>query len=342
MQTTYDVHNPLLVTSEFLLGSQEAANELGIDLAPSLALSGIEPAQLVSGSGYLPLHRVVIFLNDVAERFQCPHFGFFVGKHQPPLKFSVVGQLVRFAATLEQAIQDAFQFSMLNSEYSRWDLARDNGYAMLVRTTRARYDAPMVQLQTLAVTTVYKALLDLCGDKLDTRQISFTHSCQESKSLFERYFRAPVAFNQEYDGIVIKDACLNIPIETADKAVHTLLTAHLKTLGAGYKHGDDIVTKVLYHIKRNLGSRHCNLESVAQLLGQNPRTLQRELKKHNITFRQLLLNVRQELAEHYLRNSEMSLIELSDILGYQNPSAFSRAFKSTTGLSPDHWKSANA
>lgn len=342
MQTAYDVHNPLLVSSELILGSLEAASELGADLSESLTVSGIEPAQLVSPSGYLPLHRVVIFLNDAAERFSCAHFGFLVGKHQPPLRFSVLGQLVRFASNLEQAIDDALRFALLNSEYSHWEMIRDGDFAMLVRRTRAYYDAPMVQLQVLAITLVYKALVGLCDRRPEIRRISFTHSAPERKSLFERYFRAPVMFNQEFDGIVLPEACLKIPISTADEAVRSLLAAHLETLGAGYLQDDNIVTKVLHHIKHSLGSSHCNLESISQLLGQNPRTLQRELRKHNITFRQLLSEVRQDLAEQYLRSSAISLVELSDLLGYHNPSAFSRAFKNATALSPEQWKSAQA
>ncbi len=342
MQSTYDIHNPLLVSSELLLGSQDAAVELGIDLSASLAISGLEREQFHASTGYLPLHQVVNFLNDVAERFQCPHFGFLVAKHQPPLRFAVIGNLVRFAANLGEAIQDALQFSLLNSEYSRWYLTRDNSYAMLIRTTRAYYDAPLVQLNTLAITLVYKALADLVGDKLDVRLLSFTHSPPASNVLFERYFQIPVAFEQEFNGIVIAESCLEIPIATADKAVHDLLTAQCETLNAEHKRGDDIVAKVLHHIKRTLGSNHCNLDSAAQLMGQNPRTLQRELKKHNVNFRALLQEVRLEMAEHYLRDSDISLVELSDILGYQNPSAFSRAFKNATALSPEHWKSSHA
>jgi AraC-like DNA-binding protein len=70
----------------------------------------------------------------------------------------------------------------------------------------------------------------------------------------------------------------------------------------------------------------------------HPRALQRDLAKHNCTFKQLLLEIRMELAEQYLRSSDITLSDLTELLGYQNLSAFSRAFKNSYGLSPDLWR----
>jgi AraC-like DNA-binding protein len=120
--------------------------------------------------------------------------------------------------------------------------------------------------------------------------------------------------------------------------VHRLLKAHLESLARGSAASEDLVTRVRHHIKETVGSRHCNLDGICRRSGIHPRALQRALREHRLTFRQLLLDVRQELAEDYFRNSSLSVVELSELLGYRNASAFSRAFKQRTGLSPQHWK----
>jgi AraC-like DNA-binding protein len=342
MPARYDRKNPPMVSAELLLGSLEAARELGVDLTDTLAASEISVQHLQSGDGYLPLHKVVEFLNDAAERFKCEHFGFLVGKNQPPARFAMVGQLICFAATLEGAIEDAMRFALLNSEYSEWTLERDKGLAMLVRRTRVAYDAPIMQIQTLAVVLVYKAIVAVCGRKVPLRQVQFTHRRPARSDRLEAYFGAPVRFNQNFTGLVFAESELRSPIPTRDANVHRLLTAHLASLAAGCSRDEDLVTRVRHHIKQTVGSRHCNLDGICLRSGIHPRALQRALREQRLTFRQLLHDVRQELAEDYFRNSSLSVLELTELLGYSNASACARAFKQRTGMSPQHWKERHA
>lgn len=338
MPAYYDKNNPPMVSAELLLGSLEAAQELGVDLAETLSASEISLDQLQSGEGFIPLHRVVTFLNEGALRFNCEHFGFLIAKHQPPARFAMVGQLIRFADTLEDAIEDAIRFSLLNSEYSVWELERDKDCAMLVRRTRVAYDAPMMQMQTLALVLVYKAMVAICNRKLPLLQVLFTHKPPARAERLEAYFGAPVHFNQHANALVLADSELRTPIPTHDADVHRMLKAHLAALAQSQIQDQDLVSRLRHHIKQTVGSRHCNLEGICRQSGIHPRALQRALREHGVSFKQLLLDVRQELAEDYLRNSSISVLELSDLLGYSNASAFSRVFKRRTGLSPQHWK----
>ena len=73
----------------------------------------------------------------------------------------------------------------------------------------------------------------------------------------------------------------------------------------------------------------------------HPRTLQRELRRSGYLFKQLLTDTRVELARTYLRESDLPLYEIAELLGYRNESAFSRAFKTQFGLSPLKWRKAN-
>jgi AraC-like DNA-binding protein len=52
-----------------------------------------------------------------------------------------------------------------------------------------------------------------------------------------------------------------------------------------------------------------------------------------------LLNLRMRFAEHALREGSMSVSELGLSLGYSSESAFSNAFKRTTGMAPKRYRS---
>ena len=338
MQRAYDLNNPLLAAAETLLGCQEAAREIGIDLSDSLRVSGISPTLLASPKGYLPYHQLSNFLSEVAERCDCPEFGFLVAKHQPPLRFGPAGQLPKLCATINQAIEVSIQYHLMTSEVAIWTLEREGAYATLKRRERVTYDGDSLQLHLLAVTAVFKSLRALGDRDWRTTSISFMHSRPKAGNRMERYFGCPVYYNCAFNGITFPAVGLEIPIASADESLLAVVLNHLDSKKPDYRLDDNLATKTLHHIKQNLGTSQCNLESIAQLLDQKPRTLQRELQKHGVTFKSLLAGVRQDFARHYLRSSDISLVDLAEILGYRNVSAFSRAFKNKSGKSPNHWR----
>lgn len=338
MRKTYDPHNPALLRSETLLGSLEAAADLEIDLSESLRTSGIAAEQLGSPKGFLAFHKVTNFLEDVATRFDCPQFGFLVGKHQAPLRFGVLGRFLRLAPNLGAAFAAAVAYSWVTSEESLWHLRREIGLAHLTRYSRVSYDGPVEQLHTLSITVLFKALMVLSGGNVRPSYVSFAHAEPRTSEIYRRFFRSPVYFEMDSDAIVLPEQCLKLRIETADPDLFPIVKSHLDSMRAANSPDDHVTAKVYHHISRSLGTTYCNLESAAQLLDQHPRTLQRELTRAGASFRQLLLDARQEQAERYLRASNISLAQLADFLGYRNVSAFARAFKGNCGLPPGEWR----
>ena len=80
-------------------------------------------------------------------------------------------------------------------------------------------------------------------------------------------------------------------------------------------------------------------EKIAKTIGMSERTLQRKLKEKGTTFRSILDEIRKELAVSYVRDLDIPLSEIAFILGFSEQSAFSRAFKRLTGISPSEVRS---
>jgi AraC-like DNA-binding protein len=335
---TYDRNNPVMVAAEVLLGSIEAAAEIGADVDEVLAVTGISREQLQTGDSVLPVHKVLGFLNECARRFGCEHFSLLITKHQPPARFPMVGQLIRFAETLGDAIDDALQYSIPNNEYAFWKLERERGCVILVRQTRVFLDVPQMQMQTLALAVVYKAVNAICGRRLPLVRVEFSHKAPAMVDKLEACFAAPVAFNQPQTAIVFPESVLLTPIPTRDAAVHRMLRAHIENLSRPRGLDESLEVRLRLHIKQTVGSRRCSLEHICRQFGLHPRAMQRALQEAGLSFKALLLDVRMELARDYLRNSSVSVIELSELLGYSNASAFSRAFKQSVGLAPQNWR----
>ncbi|MEN4793306.1 helix-turn-helix domain-containing protein [Pantoea agglomerans] len=76
------------------------------------------------------------------------------------------------------------------------------------------------------------------------------------------------------------------------------------------------------------------MQSVCRKLAISTRTLQRRLQSEGTSFQKILDTVRESLAWHYLRNTEMSGAEISFLLGFEDSNSFSRAFHVWTGKTP--------
>jgi AraC-like DNA-binding protein len=87
------------------------------------------------------------------------------------------------------------------------------------------------------------------------------------------------------------------------------------------------------------GSRP-EISAVARELGLSDRTLQRRIIDDGATFRQLLLEARQELAHEYLNRPEMDVTEVAFLLGYEDSNSFYRAFRTWEGTTPSQLRAA--
>ena len=81
-----------------------------------------------------------------------------------------------------------------------------------------------------------------------------------------------------------------------------------------------------------------NQKQIAQALHVSNRTLQRKLKDEGTSFVDLLQDTRLQLAQKYLAQPGRSVVEITYMLGFSEPSTFSRAFKRWTGQAPADYR----
>ena len=80
------------------------------------------------------------------------------------------------------------------------------------------------------------------------------------------------------------------------------------------------------------------IEQVATHLNCSGRTLQRRLAERNLTYQQLVDNIRKDVAVNLLQKEHESIEKIALKTGINDGSAFYRAFKRWTGLSPGQFR----
>ena len=144
---------------------------------------------------------------------------------------------------------------------------------------------------------------------------------------------APVRKGAAY-ALLLDAPAWDIPILTGDFQLQQALLEKVQAL----KEESSFRSRIYRHLLSNAYRGILGQADVAANLNMSTRSLQRRLQEENATFAALAEEARKTLALHYLDAGEYPLKEISDMLGYNESSAFSRAFKRWTGQAPAEYR----
>ncbi len=103
-------------------------------------------------------------------------------------------------------------------------------------------------------------------------------------------------------------------------------------------HGDDAILKVQHWLESNIGEQ-IGVKHLAKYAGVSERTFLRRFKlATNQTPNSYVQNLRVEKARGLLERTKKTISEIGWMVGYQDNSAFSRVFKTTTGLNAGEYR----
>ncbi|XID74105.1 AraC family transcriptional regulator ligand-binding domain-containing protein [Alkanindiges sp. WGS2144] len=158
---------------------------------------------------------------------------------------------------------------------------------------------------------------------------------------YEKFYDAPVYFDQSRGAIYCKTAALNHKITAADAATHQRYQQQCDEALAQYlveeKQGISLKEQVLDYLKLQ-GYFMPPVAAVAQALGLSERTLRYRLAEQGTSFRQLRNQLRFESACELLKQERCSIEQIAETLQYNEASAFIHAFSRWSGISPNQYR----
>jgi AraC-like DNA-binding protein len=202
----------------------------------------------------------------------------------------------------------------------------------------ARVAAPRQAIEFAEASLVRSARV-LTNSRLRPVEVKFRHSRNHDIAKFERFFGCPVHFGTRHNSLTFSRHQLALPIATADKRLHRLLTGYCEEILASREDSSpDLRHRVERIIAKLLCRGEAETETVAHELGMSVRTLARRLSNLGVSFAQVLDELRHDLALRYLQDPNLSLSQIAFLLGYSELSAFSHAFRRWTQTTPGEWR----
>jgi AraC-like DNA-binding protein len=162
--------------------------------------------------------------------------------------------------------------------------------------------------------------------------VEFTHAALSPPAVYRAVFGVTPQFSAAHSGVVSARALLDAPLAGSNARLKQIAEHFLESVALPA--GDALAPRARAIIARLMRVGDCTQTDLSRALGLHERTLQRRLQAEGATFEGLRDDVRRELAQAYLAQRNIPLAHVADMLGYAEPSAFTRACQRWFGQAP--------
>lgn len=271
-------------------------------------------------------------------------FGLHFGESMQLAALGIVGQIIQTSNTVGEALTHAGGMIHLITDMFQLNVHHGKETFMISliadKEKAGRFPFTYRHMADYLAAFVLHELDGLLLKKMNPISVSFPYFIATTDE-YERIFRCPIHKKQGDVSIELSSAYLSLPIITADYDLQQQLLLKAGTLqqtGDGEREGT-LQQRIYHYLITNSYLYTLSLEAVAANFNMSPRTLQRKLKEEGASFLVIVEEVRKTLAINYLDSGNFQVKEVAYILGYNESSAFVRAFKRWTGKTPAEYKS---
>lgn len=182
----------------------------------------------------------------------------------------------------------------------------------------------------------------LAGDLEQFTQLRFRHPAPPYAAAYERYFRMPIAFDQDVDALELPRAALDAPRPGGFPALHRQAVQRVELRLARLPRKSGLVAAVEAQFEAEPRLLGFGIAQMARRLGLHARTLQRRLRDEGEAYAELQARVRYRLALRDLDDPQLSLETISERLGFSDRRSFTRAFTRWAGVTPSRYRGRKA
>ena len=196
----------------------------------------------------------------------------------------------------------------------------------------------MAQLNEYLNGFLVQTLLTATRTTVPLIRVTFRHKQPATTQALCDFFKCRLEFSAQHNSIYLPSSFLSQPFLTSNKLMFRVLANAMETYFSMGDKTSDFVSKVCRQIMLEDPIANLDSNSIAKLMGLSTRTLRRRLSEEGFTFNEAKNLARERRAKYLLVNSRASLTEIAFDLGYSELSAFSRAFRSWVGESPQAYR----
>ncbi len=313
----------------------------GVDPRPIFLEAGLDPAALADSNARYPVDGIHRLAEAVEAATGDELFGLRLGEHWHPSMGHALGYAWLASATLRDAFERLSRYYRITTDRDMVVLD-DLGECLELALHNPDPNSPLPYPQ---IDGFFATIVHLCrqaiGDDFVPVQLQVQRPPPSDPQAYEEYFGTHVRFAANRSAMLVAsedaDRCLPTANAEVGRANERILVDYLARHPTA-----NTSLLVRERLTEQLPSGHATVSLIASALQVSERTLQRQLREEGTTFRELLDETRRELALEYLRDSSLSIKEITYLLGFSDAANFTRAFRRWAGVTPSGYREATS
>lgn len=314
----------------------------GINIADVINHAHLNPSILSSPDNRLSGLETEKIIQAAAELSRDDYLGLHQGERLSKGFSNILGYILMNCSDLKECSEKYCRYEKIidGTSISKLDIV--NKHAILSNTTIDKHLKNNRHFSEFKISGMVSYIKLLCGENLSLNEVHFTSPKPENISEYERIFKCKICFEKEENALIFDSKLLSFSVIEPNEKLLFLFEKNaqefLEALDDKNAYTNK-VTKVILEEIKNCTSP--SIEVVAKKLLISVRTLQLYLQKEDTSYTKLLIELRKNSAKNYLKDNNTSIDEIAYILGFSETSAFHRAFKNWTGLTPFQFRNSN-
>jgi AraC-like DNA-binding protein len=301
-----------------------------------LEQAGIDPAVMQQPTARVPANAFaalwLIQIRELDDEF----FG--LDSHgMPPGSFALICRALIQEPDLHKAMRQCLaNFGLFLRDF-RGSLAVRGKRAVISLQTRSKdNDASRFGEETFLVLMI-SLLCWLGGRRIPIDRADFRHSRLSLSD--DRLLWGPnLTFGAERTEIEFASHYLRLPVVQDLASLKVFLRTAPQWLVIRFRNQHGLASQVHQRLRGSHYSEWPTLQAFALEQHLSPSTFRRKLEREGCSYQEIKDEVRRGVAFEQLRQSAASISDIAEQLGFQEPSAFHRAFKKWTGESPGRYR----
>jgi AraC-like DNA-binding protein len=324
------------VRAATLDGYVDLVRSFGLDPVRLMRNVGLDVADLAAPEKWIPAGDVATLLQLTADQSGHEDVGLLLAGRRRLSTLGPLSIVLSQEPDLRSALRLLDGYERSYNEALHLRLEEASGLATIRLWLEFAEPVPVRQSLELATAALLGIIKQLLGRSWEPLSVCFSHPKPTTLDGYHDVFGARLQFDHPFTGLVFFADQLDAANTMSDPLLRPYAEQFLRSMPS--PRGATVSDRVRELIDVLLPLGRCSTAQVARNLGVTQRTLHRQLTAEGHTFSSLVNDDRAELAERYLANERYTLTDVSELLGFQAPSAFSRWFRARFGVTPSHWR----
>lgn len=312
----------------------EILEKLGLDRRKCLRGTGIMMSQLENPKSRLTFQQELAFYRNARELSGDALIGLKLGEPFIPQRYGLFGYALLSASTLRRAMRVAVNFGQLTFSFFSFDYGESSPHGWFSMKDPPPVEPLLHDLyldRDMAAAVV--AFSSIMGQPFPLASVELAHDGHGLQQAYHDYFGCDVRFSTYPSRLLFNSDLLDTPLPQSDPDASQYFRQQCRMLITKLKSQSYFADDVRMILLAQPG-QFPGIEHVADQLHVSVRTLRRRLKEENSSFRELLDEVRFQLAKEYLLDTRLPMTEIAELVGYTEAGNFSHAFRRWSGQPP--------